>query len=82
MLFGEKGGKLYVKVLGKQSAEECVLKALQDGPLELSEIAAVLAKAYPNAAGVELMKTLADSGKVALRTVAGTSQKKWFFVAY
>lgn len=82
VLFAEKTGKLYVKVLGKQSAEECVLKALQPGPLTLVEIETELVKAHSATDVNELVKTLSESHKIALRTVAGTNVRKWFFVAH
>lgn len=81
ILFGERGGKLYVKAMSKESAEEFLLKQLQLGPMTMVEITAVLAKPHPEVKVSDIVKTLAESGKIVLRGASGPqSVKKWHLV--
>lgn len=77
ILFGEANGKLYVKVIGKESPEQTILDSLEDQPMNLVEIESLLAKKHRGLRAQDVLDTLARNGKIALQTVTGTNAKKW-----
>ena len=77
VLFGEARGKLYVKVMGKASAEELVLEHLAKRPMPINEIAELLAHPYPDVKAKDIMATLSQSSKAQLRSRPGSEEKLW-----
>lgn len=80
VLFGEKDGKLYVRVLEQESPEACVLKALERGPLNMLELEAEVDKTHRGADVGKLIDALSSNSKIRLQTMAGTNAKKWHLV--
>lgn len=79
VLFAEKDGKLYVKVIGKDTPEQAILNVLAVSPLNMVEIEAMLAKTFKSMVvdSASLIRKLSEGGQIALQSVAGTQVKKW-----
>lgn len=77
IVFGESAGKLYVKVIGKDTPESLALNALEKGPLNMIEMENVIHAVYRGQSVQDVISKLSASGQISLQNVTGTQNKKW-----
>ena len=69
ILFGELGGKLYVKIVGAKTPEGIILEALAKKPMDKTELVAAVGKMFPklNAGDIQTkISVLSQSGQINL----------------